>query len=171
MKKIISIILMLTTIACAQTRKQKEDSLKYMDFDLPVVNSAESFKLSSIVGQKLVLLNFWTTWCPYCVKEIPDLKSLYEKYNNDGLEIVSVNIGENEKDVVKFISAREVKYKVVLDKKGHVARNYGVRGIPTNFLVGLNGDVIFAGYSLPNEKIIEESLPQKSTSQRKKIKK
>jgi len=158
MKKIITIPLLLITIACAQTKKQKESSLKYIDFELPVLNSTESFKLSSIVGQKLVLLNFWTTWCPYCVKEIPDLKSLYEKYNEDGLEIISVNIGENEKDVAKFISVREVKYKVLLDKRGQVARSYGVRGIPTNFLIGSNGEIIFAAHGLPDKKTIEDNL-------------
>ena len=168
MKKIISILLLLTTIACAQTKKQKETSLKYIDFELPILNSTESFKLSSIVGQKVVLLNFWATWCPYCVEEVPDLKAVYEKYKDKGLEIVAVNIGETNKDVANFVEAKEIKYKVVLDQKAQVARMYGVRGIPTNFLIGLDGNIIFAGYTMPDEKIIEEDLPKEQNSKTKK---
>ena len=171
MKKIITILLLLTTAACAQTKKQKEASLKYIDFELPILNSTESFKLSNIIGKKLILLNFWTTWCPYCVKEIPDLKALYEKYNEKGLEIVAINIGEPQQEVSKFVKAKEVGYMIVLDKKGQVARNYGVRGIPTNFLVGINGEIIFAGHSLPEEKIIEDNLPKQPTTKTEKLKK
>jgi len=160
---------MLTTIAFAQTKK-KENSLKYLDFELPVVNSTETLKLSNIVGKKLVLLNFWATWCPYCVREIPDLKNVYEKYKNKGLEIVAVNIGESSKEVSKFVEIKEIEYKVVLDQKTQVARMYGVRGIPTNFLIGLDGNVIFGGYVMPDEKIIEENLPKNPTSKPKKSK-
>jgi len=169
MKKIMIMFLMLTTIACAQTKK-KENILKYFDFELPVVNSTETLKLSNIVGKKLVLLNFWATWCPYCVREIPDLKNVYEKYKDKGLEIVAVNIGESSKEVSKFVEIKEIKYKVVLDQKTQVARMYGVRGIPTNFLIGLDGNVIFADYVMPDEKIIEENLPKIPTPKPKKSK-
>jgi thiol-disulfide isomerase/thioredoxin len=122
------------------------------------------------LAKKLVLLNFWATRCPYCVREIPDLKNVYEKYKDKGLEIVAVNIGESSKEVSKFVEIKEIKYKVVLDQKTQVARMYGVRGIPTNFLIGLDGNVIFADYVMPDEKIIEENLPKIPTPKPKKSK-
>lgn len=151
-------IFLIFSLACAK-QEESHESVKYVDFELPSF-STSNVKLSDFVGKKLVLLNFWATWCPYCVKEIPQLKEIYSKYKSKGLEIIAVNLGENQKNVEKFIKNYNIEYLILLDQRGISARMYGVQGIPTNFLIDLKGNVIFAGHHLPNSKLIEENLPK-----------
>lgn len=171
MYKIISLIILILFSSLSFGYTQINEANKYVDFELKIVGSTETIKLSKIVGQRLVLLNFWTTWCPYCVKEIPELKRIYNKYKENGLVVVGVNIGEPETKVLNFIRVNSIPYKVVLDQNGIVARSYGVRGIPTNFIININGEIIFADHFLPNEKFLEENLPKKIQKESKKEKK
>ncbi len=161
------IFLIFINLACA---REAQDFGKYVDFELPSL-STDSVKLSNFVGRKLVLLNFWATWCPYCVKEIPQLKEIYSRYKNKGLEIIAVNLGENPKSVEKFVKNYNIEYLVLLDQKGISARVYGVQGIPTNFLIDLKGNVIFAGHHIPDSKLIEGNLPKEETKKIMKNKK
>ncbi|MFN3550659.1 MAG: peroxiredoxin family protein [Endomicrobiia bacterium] len=155
-KTILLSLLFLTSISCAKTKKT--ENYKYIDFELQKLSSTETIKLSSFVGKNLILLNFLTTWCPYCVREIPQLKQLQEKYEDKGLKIIAVNIGEKETEVEKFVKKQDITYTVLLDLQGKVARQYAVRGIPTNFLINLKGEIIFAGHHLPDELLIERNL-------------
>ena len=171
MKKILFNVVMYiftTTIIFAQSNK-------YIDFTLQNLKG-ENIKLSDLAGQKVILLNFWTTWCPYCVKEIPELKKYYSEYKDKGLEILAINIQETPNQVKNFISKRNVDYPILLDKDGSVANQYGVRGIPTNYLISKDGMIIFSGHSLPSEENIRQSLlsePTKKPTQlpKKKLKK
>ncbi len=142
---------------------------KFIDFTLKNLNN-EEVKLNEIVGDKVILLNFWTTWCPYCVKEIPELVDIYSKYKDKGLEILAVNIQENHNQIKKFVSRYKMEYPVLLDTNANVARSYGVRGIPTNFLIDINGDIVFAHNILPPEDVIIKSL-DKLTNQTIKLQK
>jgi len=65
------------------------------DFSLNDLNS-KKVTLSSFKNKKAVILSFWATWCPYCIKEIPKLKTLHTKFQNRGLEVLSVNIAAND---------------------------------------------------------------------------
>jgi peroxiredoxin len=89
------------------------------------------------------LVNFWATWCPPCLKEIPDLKTLHEDLGARGFEVVGVAMDqEGAEAVVPFVRARQMRYPIVLDSTGRVAEQFGrVRGLPTSFVVGPNGTV------------------------------
>lgn len=156
-KSILVLLFTLTSISCAQTKKA-EKNIKYIDFELSQISSTETFKLSSLVGKNLILLNFWATWCPYCVKEIPELKMLHEKYKDKNFVILAVNIGEPKNKVLNFKNSYSIDYNILLDLNGSVARMYGVRGIPTNFLINQSGEIIFVDHYLPDEKLIEDNL-------------
>jgi len=155
------VFFMLTSAYSADVKMKTKDkgNQKYLDFELPDLSSKQNFKLSTIVGKKLVLLHFWTTWCPFCRAEISALNNLHGKYKDRGLAIVSVNIRESKNTVSKFTSSKGINYIVLLDQKAEVADMYGIRGIPTNFIINLKGEVIFKGHELPDEKTIEENLP------------
>lgn len=137
---------------------------KYIDFELILLNSTETLKLSNIVGKKLVLLNFWASWCLFCIKEIPEIKRLYETYKDKGLEVIFINIKEPQRNVSRLIKEKNISYKVSLDLNAEVARKYNIRKVPTNFIIDLNGNIVFTSHMLPKKEFIESNLPkQKST--------
>jgi len=117
--------------------------------------------LSSYRGQKVVLLDFWATWCGPCRMAMPDLQKLADKFATNGLEILSVNQGEPADQVSAFIQRRKYTFHVVLDLKGEVGDTYGVQGIPTLVLVDKKGDVqwIRVGYS-PDETELDKQVAQ-----------
>ncbi len=147
---------------------QQNDNLQnnYIDFELPSI-STYNIKLSDIVGKKLIILNFWASWSPYCVQEVPYLVELANKYKDKNLEIVAINIGEHEKIVKKFVSNKKINYIVVLDTTAEVAKKYNIKGIPTNYVIDLSGKIIFVGHLLPTEEFIVKNLPKPLKSLKK----
>lgn len=155
---LVPVYLLYAQVAISKATESQKDALKYKDFELRVVSSTKTIKISDLVGKSVILLNFWTTWCPYCVKEVPELLDLNKKYKQQGLTIVAVNIAEPESRVVNFIKSNAINYDVVLDQQGTIARSYGVRGIPMNFLIDPLGNIVFANHSLPDDKILKENI-------------
>jgi len=115
---------------------------KALDFALEDLDG-NTVKLSYYTGQG-VLLVFGTTWCPYCSKEIPELKKLYAKYREKGFEILNIDIQESKEKVSEYANEHKLPYKVLLDKDAQVASMYGVRGIPTKVLINKDGTILCA---------------------------
>ncbi|MBN1384890.1 MAG: TlpA family protein disulfide reductase [Elusimicrobia bacterium] len=141
-----------------------------INFSLRQVSSTETFKLSDYKTKNPVLLSFFATWCPSCVREIPELSKIYKEYNKKGLEIVSVNVQENEEKVTTFMRRKNISHKVLLDINAGVTKEFKVYGIPTNILINTEGIIVFRGYDLPAEKEIEKVLikPKKKSKKRRK---
>ena len=117
------------------------------DFALPTLDG-DTLRMADLEGN-LVLVNFWATWCPPCIAEIPDLNELYEALSRDGLVVLGVSEDQEGIEVVApFAAEHAIAYPVVLDPEGTLARAYGgVFGLPTTFLVSQEGEVVnrFAG--------------------------
>lgn len=117
------------------------------------VNDQSKFDSASLRG-KVVLVNFWATWCPPCRKEIPSLVKLQEKYRDKGLVVVGVSMDEGgSKLVAKFIEKQKVNYPVILGD-ADLARGFGgVIGVPASFLVNRNGELVrrYDGFVTENE--------------------
>jgi peroxiredoxin len=113
---------------------------KALDFALEDLNG-NKVKLSYYKGQE-VLLVFSTTWCPYCRTEIPQLKELYAKYKEKGLEILNIDIQESKERVSAYANKHKLPYKILLDTDGMVATMYGVRGVPTKVLINKDGNFV-----------------------------
>ena len=110
------------------------------DFNLRKFNLGR-VKLSDYRG-KVVLVNFWATWCPPCVKEIPDFVALTDDYGEKGLIILGISLDKNPQQVLPgFIRKYKINYPILLDD-GRVAGVYGgVTAIPTTFLVDREGNI------------------------------
>jgi len=120
------------------------------DFTLKSLEGKE-VTLSEFRGKKAVLLVFWTTWCPNCKSEIPDLKKLQEKYRDGELTILSVSSGEKEKPVRSFAAKEGINYTVLMDTEGQVARAFGIVGVPTNLIINRKGELVYKEHELPRD--------------------
>ena len=91
---------------------------------------------------KLVMLNFWATWCPPCRLEMPSMERLYREFRDRGLEVVTVNFMESGEQVRAFAEEQKLTYPMLLDKEAEIAGRYGVMRLPVTVLVGREGEVI-----------------------------
>jgi peroxiredoxin len=98
-------------------------------------------RLSSQKG-KLVLLNFWATWCPPCRAEMPSIQKLWAATRAKGLSIMAISLGEKEPTVKAFIGGAKYSFPVFLDPQGGVGSQYGVSAIPTTYVVDKSGRAI-----------------------------
>lgn len=90
---------------------------------------------------KVVVLDFWATWCPPCVRGLPILASVAEKYKDKDVVIYAVNVQEQAEAVRKFLERRELDLNVPMDRNGEASGRYGVSGIPQTVLIGKDGTV------------------------------
>lgn len=111
----------------------------------------EAFSLATLDGSTTalsdyrgswVLLNFWATWCGPCVAEMPSMERLYGQFKDDGLVIVGVNQQESADEVSAFVAEQGLTFPILLDSNGRVGSRYGVRGIPTTYLLDPTGRVL-----------------------------
>ena len=99
----------------------------------------KTWTLSKLKG-KIVVVNFWATWCPPCRKEMPDLNALYKQYKHQGLVILAIS-DEKDDTVKKFIADKGYTYPILLDH-GDVHKTYGVEGIPKSFFYNRDGKMV-----------------------------
>jgi len=97
----------------------------------------EPIQLENLRG-KVVLINFWATWCGPCRLEMPALQSRYEKFSND-LAILAVNEQDKPEEIQAFMEELNLTFDVLLDTSGEVHQIYQVRGFPTTYLVDPSG--------------------------------
>jgi peroxiredoxin len=88
---------------------------------------------------QVVLIHFWATWCPFCIKEIRALESIYGIYREKGLVPFSVNVGEDNQTIASFLKKDTVTYPILMDPDSEAARQCGVTGLPTTFICDRNG--------------------------------
>jgi peroxiredoxin len=107
------------------------------DFTLPTPGSA-TFRLSEHRG-KVVMINFWATWCPPCLQEMPAMERLYRQHKDAGFEMVAVSVDTDAAKVKPYIAEHKFTFRVVLDPTMALANTYGVRALPSSFIVDRQG--------------------------------
>lgn len=112
-------------------------SQKAADFTLKSL-SGENIKLSEQRG-KVVLLNFWATWCAPCKKELPYFNRLYGKYKDVGLEVIGINIDKGGTEVRRMSEGLGLAFAVLPDPAGKISDLYRIRSMPTTYVIGKGG--------------------------------
>jgi len=102
--------------------------------------SGERIRLSDYRGQA-VLINFWATWCPPCIAEMPDLDALYQANRDRGLVVLAVNLQEDPALVQQFVKQHGITLPIVLDADAQITLAYRVRSLPMTWFVDRGGIV------------------------------
>ena len=110
------------------------------DFEIELLNG-ETFRLSDHVGKKVIILNFFATWCGPCKEEMPELINFHDKHREEPFILLGINAAENEKRVKEFVEKFKVYFPVGIDKGDKVQKIYAVRSYPTTILIGADGMV------------------------------
>jgi thiol-disulfide isomerase/thioredoxin len=118
----------------------------------------KSWSLSELRG-KVVLVNFWATWCPPCRKEMPDLDALYQKFRNQGLVILAIDDEEVGK-IKPYLAEHPVSYPILLDPGRKANQSFRVEGIPKNFVFDREGKLVAQSIDMRTQKQFLEMLAQ-----------
>lgn len=114
---------------------------------------ASNFELTDIAGKtinledkrgKVILLNFWASWCPPCVQEIPSMNRLAESFDADKFEIVSVNFKEKPETIAAFLKKVQVDFPVLIDLDGLVSSRYEIFSFPSSFIIDAQGNLRYS---------------------------
>jgi cytochrome c biogenesis protein CcmG/thiol:disulfide interchange protein DsbE len=119
--------------------KKEKDATGAPDFTLKTLDDKE-ITLSKLKG-KVVLLDFWATWCGPCRESVPHLVQLYKTYQKNGLELIGMNMDRGNIDAVRrFVKSMDIPYPITVTPDD-VERNYGITGLPTTILIDKEGKI------------------------------
>jgi len=115
--------------------------------------------LSALKG-KVVLIDFWASWCGPCKQEMPVLEELHKKYAKDGLVIVGVNIDNNAKKMNNFLKGTPATFRIVHDRKLDIASKYEPETMPSSYFIGRDGKIryVHEGFKKRDAGEIEERV-------------
>lgn len=131
------VLAILGALAYALTQKPQAPAATFTTLD------GKPMSLEALRG-KVVLVNFWATSCPGCIKEMPGMIETYRQYKDKGFEIVAVAMSYDPPNyVANFVQTRQLPFPVALDVDGAHARAFGdVQLTPTSFLIGKDGSIL-----------------------------
>ena len=157
------VILLLIVIVAAGCKTSSDEGMR----EAPEVGAfAPGFNLPNTYGDnvtltdyrgKVVLINFWATWCPPCRQEMPSIHDRYQQHNGD-LVVLAVDYAEAAEDVVEFQNQLGLTFNVLLDSKGAVSALYKVQGYPTSVFVNEFGVIEFVHIGLMTENQLDGYL-------------
>jgi peroxiredoxin len=109
------------------------------DFKVPTPGGG-TFRLGDYRG-KVVMVNFWATWCPPCLEEMPAMERLYRRHKDAGFTLVAISVDADPKKVKPFLTEHNLTMPIGVDPKMDLANTYGVRALPSSFVVGRDGNL------------------------------
>jgi thiol-disulfide isomerase/thioredoxin len=101
---------------------------------------AEALDLDAYRG-KVVVLDFWASWCVPCKRSFPWLNEMHARYGKEGLVIIGVNVDKDANEAKAFLEEYPAQFKIHYDPNGKLAEEYGVRGMPSSFVIGREGQL------------------------------
>ena len=99
-------------------------------------------QLSNYLG-RVVIVNFWATWCPPCRAEMPSMQRAWEQLEKEGILMLGINVGEDEDTIFQFTANYPVAFPLLMDQDSKVINQWPVRGVPTTFVVDPKGRIAY----------------------------
>lgn len=126
----------------AKLRAETAPGQPFVDFEGETLDGVNT-KFSSLVKPGVyTLVDFWASWCPYCIKELPEVAALYEKWKDNGLEIVGVAVRDTPDDSKAAVNKHNITWPVLLNTQRRPYDIYGFSGIPHHILIGPDGKIV-----------------------------
>jgi thiol-disulfide isomerase/thioredoxin len=152
--------LLVASLLCtgfSGTSHALEVGTKAPDFELPGAQS--SVKLSNTTGS-LLYVDFWASWCGPCKQSFPWMNAMQDKYRAQGLKIIGINLDGKSDDAKRFLAQNPARFTVAFDPNGVTPRNYGIKGMPTSFLIGKDGKIIsqHLGFNAADSEKLENEI-------------
>lgn len=155
-KKIICLSFVVTLVGfsfCAFAQNKVEELFEKVKIQpLKELQKAPDFLLNNLEGKtiqlkslrgKVILINFWATWCCPCKEEMPSMETLYQQFGKKDFTLLAISVDfEESQSVKKFIEKSGYTFPVLLDPRGKMLNLYRVRAIPTTFLIDKKGVIL-----------------------------
>ena len=120
----------------------------YTDFEGEDENGNPVNLSAYVVPGKYTVIDFWASWCPYCIKELPQLASFYDKWKDNGVEIVGVAVRNAPEDTKAAVNKHSITWPVIYNTQRKPYNIYGFSGIPHHILIGPDGTIISRGENI-----------------------
>ena len=130
----------------------------YTKFEITTIS--EEIISSNNLGEEFLMIDFWASWCPPCIKEGPVLSEAYEKWSEKGINFVGISLWDSEKNALSFKDRFSIKYPLALDTNGEIAINFGVRALPEKFFIDNRGKILKKIIGPVNESQLNEILEE-----------
>lgn len=145
---------------------------KSVEGTIPELGGPMELSFTSVDGQtvdlkdfegKVVLIDFWATWCGPCVAEVPHLLKAYKKYHSEGLEVIGISLDKDKEKLLNFVRQNEIPWPQYFDGKGwnnEIAKKHDIHSIPSFWLINKKGQIISKDVRNNLESAIETTLSQ-----------
>lgn len=124
-------------------------------------NSKQPVEMNQFAG-KVLYLDFWASWCPPCAKSFPFLNELHQQYQNEGLQIIGINLDEVAEDAEKFLTQYPAEFTIASDLSKQCAENLAVAAMPSSYLIDRKGIIrhIHLGFRAGETQELREMVKQ-----------
>ncbi len=144
--KILILVILIAIIAYGIAVRDHHDDVIDVGSEAPAINLPSKqglVSLESYRGQKVVLVNFWATWCPTCLREIPSLETMKKTLEGKHFEVLAVSVDEEGWPAIDaFLKRVPMTVPILLDAQGSVSAQYGTYQLPESYLIDRSGKVI-----------------------------
>jgi len=145
-------LLIIMLAACEQSQQQPTAGSTNIQASDEISTLAPDFTLTDLQGRKVtlsqyrgkvVIVNFWATWCPPCREEMPSMESLYRRFKDQDLVLLAINVEEDGGEAVNdFLKGKDYNFTILLDTTAEVQENYQVFQFPETFIIDRNGNLV-----------------------------